>query len=139
MPSITLKRAYIEAFKAKWPAHGLPSSLNQLYCSFDHNGDIVEIQGWTARGNTLDTRDFDGPALLALTCDAWEEMCIDDMLRQWGRGLAVGKRVKLSPALDIFMRGETHGTVVAARTLRSRTVYRVQYHHSGKSGWHQAT
>jgi hypothetical protein len=65
----TLRYDAIEAFKVAWPCHGLPDSLHSLSCEFASNGDLVDIEAYDEIGQPLDTHDFDGPALLALTQD----------------------------------------------------------------------
>jgi len=65
----TLRYDAIEAFKHSWPCHGLPDNLHSLSCDFASNGDLVDIEAYDSDGRLLDTHDFDGPALLALTQD----------------------------------------------------------------------
>lgn len=61
----------IEAFCRTWPAHGLPDNLDRLEVEFAANGDLVELEAFDEfEGCTLDTADFDGPALLALASSA---------------------------------------------------------------------
>lgn len=65
----TVGTDHIEQFKRSWPCHGLPDQLAKLACEFASNGDLVDLVASTAEGYTLDTRAFDGPALLALVQD----------------------------------------------------------------------
>lgn len=138
MPSKTLSRAYIDAFKSRWPCHGLPDKLHSITFAFDANGDLVDVQASTKGGKRLDTYDFDGPALLALSQDAQEELRIDEMLAVYGRDLAISARVELSPATDRWIRGDRFGLIVGERKRHGRTVYRVCYDRSRQYGWHQA-
>ncbi|MFN3612626.1 hypothetical protein, partial [Tepidimonas sp.] len=58
----TLYRNEIEAFKAKWPAHGLPDNLWRLHCEFATNGDLIDVTAYARNGRQLNTHNFDGPA-----------------------------------------------------------------------------
>jgi len=60
----------IDAFKRKWPCHGFPDNLNNVLFEFADNGDLVNVDAKDDNGKMLDTSDFDGPALLALSQDA---------------------------------------------------------------------
>lgn len=61
----------IEAFCRSWPCHGLPDNLDALEVEFASNGDLVDLEAFNEfDGWTLDTHDFDGPALAALVSDA---------------------------------------------------------------------
>lgn len=62
-------RARLEAFKAHWPCHGLPDGLEYLTCEFAANGDLIDIVATDEFGAVMDTHEFDGPALVALTQD----------------------------------------------------------------------
>lgn len=62
-------RDRLDAFKAHWPCHGLPDGLEYLTCEFAANGDLVDMTAIDAFGAVMDTHDFDGPALVALTAD----------------------------------------------------------------------
>lgn len=70
MNSHTFNRAALDAFKATWPCHGLPDSLNSIRFEFASNGDLVDIEAKARNGRTLDSADFDGSALVALSQDA---------------------------------------------------------------------
>lgn len=63
----------LDAFKARWPCHGLPETLEYLTCEFAANGDLVDIVATDEFGDSMDTHDFDGPALVALTADIQRE------------------------------------------------------------------
>jgi hypothetical protein len=60
---VTFSKKYVEDFKRRWPASGLPSK--SLWFEMDHEGNLVDI-------GPGDTEKFDGPALLALSEDAKE-------------------------------------------------------------------
>ena len=60
----------IDAFKRKWPGHGFPDNLNNILFEFADNGDLVNVDAKDDNGEMLDTSNFDGPALLALSQDA---------------------------------------------------------------------
>lgn len=66
----TYNRAALDAFKATWPCHGLPDSLNSLSFEFGSNGDLVDIEAKARNGRPLDSAEFDGPAMAALAEDA---------------------------------------------------------------------
>jgi hypothetical protein len=68
----TLRHDSIEAFKASWPCHGLPDNLHSISCEFASNGDLVGIEAYGDDESLLDSADFDGPALAALTQDCRE-------------------------------------------------------------------
>lgn len=55
----------IAQFAASWPAHGFPTNLDRVICGFE-KGDLVEVACFDAHGRSLDSHDFDGPALLAM-------------------------------------------------------------------------
>jgi hypothetical protein len=67
-----LRLEQIRDFKQSWPCHGLPDDLDTLACEFADNGDLIDMEALNHDGETLDTHDFDGPALLALTQDCQE-------------------------------------------------------------------
>lgn len=60
----------IQLFKATWPCHGLPDNLDSLVFEFEPNGSLVDIEATSDTGQLLDSTTFDGPALLALSCEA---------------------------------------------------------------------
>ena len=60
----------IEAFKRRWPNHGFPDDLNNILFEFADNGDLVDMDAKADNGDMLNTDDFDGPALLALSQEA---------------------------------------------------------------------
>jgi hypothetical protein len=63
--SVSVSRAEVEAFKAKWPCSGLPDRA--VTFQFDkRSGDLVDI--WPNRY----ARKFDGSAAVALSEDAQE-------------------------------------------------------------------
>ncbi|TIX43795.1 MAG: hypothetical protein E5V40_01765 [Mesorhizobium sp.] len=66
----TFNRADLDAFKATWPCHGLPDSLNSLAFEIGSNGDLVDIEAKSRNGRPLDSAAFDGPAMAALAEDA---------------------------------------------------------------------
>lgn len=68
----TLDYAMISDFKRFWPCHGLPVLLNEISFEFASNGDLIDIKAKDIEGNTLDTAEFDGPALVAMSKDAQE-------------------------------------------------------------------
>lgn len=72
----TLNHVFISEFKHSWPCHGLPDDFAKLDCEFADNGDIIDLEAFDSDGERLDTHDFDGPALLALTqdCQAFGEI-----------------------------------------------------------------
>jgi hypothetical protein len=66
----TFKHESIEAFKRSWPCSGIPA-LESI--SFDFDGsDLVEIIAIDEDSEYIDSAEFDGPALLALSQDAWK-------------------------------------------------------------------
>lgn len=62
-------RAFIHRFKRQWPCHGLPHNLDELVAHFDRNGDLVDLEAVNDDGITLNTEEFDGPALRGLVDD----------------------------------------------------------------------
>lgn len=68
--TVTLDRAALDAFCAQWPCHGFPEALDRIVFEFADNGDLVDITAYAARGRVIDSADFDGPALVALSQDA---------------------------------------------------------------------
>lgn len=74
MTIITINYSELDAFKRSWPCHGLPDDLEWVSFMFDGRGDLVDLEAVTSVNGSLrmvvDTADFDGPALLALSEDA---------------------------------------------------------------------
>lgn len=66
----TFDRTSLDAFKSVWPCHGLPDSLNALTFEFADNGDLIDIEAKARNGRTLDSAEFDGSAMVALSEDA---------------------------------------------------------------------
>jgi hypothetical protein len=64
-----LSREELDAFKRQWPCHGLLDNLETLTFDFDR-GDLVDIDARDDDGRWLDSSEFDGPALVALSHDA---------------------------------------------------------------------
>jgi hypothetical protein len=73
VPVYIFHRRQIETFKRRCPGHGLPK-LSRLGFYFTDNGDLIEITA-TRNGRRVDTAKFDGPALAALSQDAWKVCC----------------------------------------------------------------
>lgn len=63
----TIEHTELDAFKRSWPCHGLPDELFQLWFTYDTRGDLVDISAINEIGDELDPREFDGPALAALS------------------------------------------------------------------------
>ena len=70
MTSFTLRYDQIDQFKGTWPCHGLPDDLHSISFEYASNGDLVDIEAYDSNQLLLDSGDFDGPALLALSQDA---------------------------------------------------------------------
>lgn len=66
---ITFKSDRIESFKASWPCNHIPE-LSEITFEMESNGDLVDIVALDANGEYVDSAEFDGPALLALSDDA---------------------------------------------------------------------
>lgn len=66
----TLRYDHLDTFKRSWPCHGLPDTLHSISFEFASNGDLVDIEAFDENEKPLDSRDFDGPALVALSQDA---------------------------------------------------------------------
>lgn len=62
----------VERFKRQYPCSGIPE-LSGITFEFDSNGDLCDIIAldWED-GQRTDSADFDGPALLALSQDAYK-------------------------------------------------------------------
>src|SRR5437870_4279148 len=65
MRRTTFSYAQIEAFKDQWPCSGIPE-LDSITFEFADNGDLVDIVAMVD-GHQVDSAEFDGPALLALS------------------------------------------------------------------------
>jgi hypothetical protein len=65
---VTLNSQQIQAFKNTWPCNGIPE-LSQITFEFSSNGDLVDIDAYQD-SKYVDSAEFDGPALLALSHDA---------------------------------------------------------------------
>lgn len=70
MPWQKLDYDHISRFKDAWPCHGLPDDLDSISFEFDSHGDLIDIEAQSDNGQPLDSSDFDGPALVALSQDA---------------------------------------------------------------------
>lgn len=68
----TLRYDYLSEFKGKWPCHGLPDSLHSISFEFANNGDLIDIEAFDDEARPMDSAEFDGPALVALSQDAKE-------------------------------------------------------------------
>jgi len=66
----TLRYDALDKFRRSWPCHGLPDELHSISFQFAANGDIVDIEAHSEDGKPMDSAEFDGPALLALSQDA---------------------------------------------------------------------
>ena len=65
--SATLNREHIDAFKAKWPCHGLPDTVHKLWFDFAANGDLCGYAAWSRNGRQIELpQSTDGGAMLAL-------------------------------------------------------------------------
>lgn len=70
MTWFTVRYDYLDEFKRSWPCHGLPDMLHSISFEFASNGDLVDIEAYDDSGVLMDSAEFDGPALLALSQDA---------------------------------------------------------------------
>ena len=69
--SATLDRDHLESFKANWPCHGLPASLNKLWFQFESNGDLCGYAAYSRNGRQFElSESVDGSVMLALAEDA---------------------------------------------------------------------
>lgn len=66
----TLRYDALDKFKRSWPCHGLPDELHSISFEFAGNGALIDIEAFDDTGKPLDSAEFDGPALLALSQDA---------------------------------------------------------------------
>lgn len=66
----TIRYDALATFKRSWPCHGLPDSLHSISFEFASNGDLIDIAAYDDNQKRLDSAEFDGPALLALSQDA---------------------------------------------------------------------
>lgn len=73
--SYKLSREELDAFKARWPCHGLPDNLETLTFDFDC-GDLVDIDARDDHGRWLDSAEFDGLSLVALSEDAQAKLSL---------------------------------------------------------------
>ena len=64
---VTLSYLEIQSFKRTWPCNGIPA-LDSITFEYDSNG-LVDIEA-KLDGKYVDSSEFDGPALLALSQDA---------------------------------------------------------------------
>lgn len=69
MARVIMQHEEIEAFKRSWPCNGLPE-LTTIEFEFDSNRNLVDIDAYGEDTLWCDSREFDGPALLALSQDA---------------------------------------------------------------------
>lgn len=66
----TIRYDALATFKQSWPCHGLPDALHSISFEYASNGDLVDIEAYDENQKRLDSSEFDGPALLALSQDA---------------------------------------------------------------------
>jgi hypothetical protein len=66
----TIRYDYLEQFKASWPCHGLPNELHSISFEFASNGDLVDIEAYDENQEPMDSSEFDGSALAALSHDS---------------------------------------------------------------------
>ena len=64
---VTLNRGEISAFKRSFPCSGIPD-LDSITFDYASNGDLVGIDA-TYEGRYIDSAEFDGAGLLALSQD----------------------------------------------------------------------
>jgi hypothetical protein len=65
---VTLNRHEIAAFKRTFPCSGLPDLLSITF-DYEANGDLCGITAVDEDGSWIDSADFDGAGLLALSQD----------------------------------------------------------------------
>jgi hypothetical protein len=69
---ILVSHGQIEKFKRTWPCSGIPE-LSGIYFEYASNGDLTGIDALSWEdGQYTDSAEFDGPALLALSQDAYK-------------------------------------------------------------------
>lgn len=73
----------VEEFRASWPCNGIPAHSSFRFEFSTRNGDLVNITMHGEHGELLDSADYDGPALLALSHDASNFACSGGHLPQW--------------------------------------------------------
>ena len=66
--TMTLNWLQLYTFKRQWPCSGIPE-LDSITFEFDSRGDLVDIIAMQD-GKPVDSAEFDGPALLALSENA---------------------------------------------------------------------
>lgn len=65
---VTLNRHEIAAFKRTFPCSGLPDLLSITF-DYESNGDLCGITAVDEDGRWIDSEEFDGAGLLALSQD----------------------------------------------------------------------
>jgi hypothetical protein len=69
-----IDRDQLDTFRRSWPCHGLPDELDTIAFEYDVRGeeicDLIDIEARDEDGKLMDSSEFDGPALQALSLDA---------------------------------------------------------------------
>ena len=65
----TFKHSAIEGFKRTYPCSGIPE-LESISFEMESNGDLVDVIAIDMNGEYIDSAEFDGSGLLALSEDA---------------------------------------------------------------------
>ena len=66
---VTLNHAEVSAFKRSFPCSGIPE-LNSITFEYENNGDLCGIEAFDSDNHPIDSEEFDGAGLLALSQDA---------------------------------------------------------------------
>jgi len=64
---ITITKDSLESFKHSWPCNGIPSDVDGIVVYFDHNGDLVDYEGYDSNDVPIDLVNHDGIDGLALS------------------------------------------------------------------------
>lgn len=107
---VTIGHDVIEDLKRQWPCNNLPSFIDAIDVTFDHNGDLIDYElrdldfdpindiWWDTGLLTKLGYEIDGAFLSALFDDAWKASkhiidTRDDITHKWGETRPNGQRI----------------------------------------------
>lgn len=82
---VTISGEDTDKFNSQWPGSPIPSGATFIVELDARNGDLVNITMHLEDGQYVDSADYDGDALLALTHDANNFAVGAGMLPQWAK------------------------------------------------------
>jgi hypothetical protein len=71
----SIDRIELRNFQSSWPCHGIDRRIARVWCQWDDNGDLINLEVFYGNGRMVrDSALYDGPAMLALVNDKQREM-----------------------------------------------------------------